>query len=120
MPLDAALVTLSPPDEQGYCSLGCSVDVSHAAVESARMVIAQINPNMPYVHGDGQVHVSRIHAACWVDEPLFELKADEPSAIEAAIGQHVASLVEDGATLQMGIGGIPNAVLRYLESHRHL
>jgi acyl-CoA hydrolase len=120
MPIDVALVTVSPPDKHGFVSLGCSVDVSNAAVDSARFVIAQVNPNMPKTIGDGTVHISRFHAFVKSDDPIYELEAAELSESEKAIGRHVAGLVEDGATLQMGIGAIPNAVLAMLGNHKDL
>jgi acyl-CoA hydrolase len=120
MPLDAALIQVSPPDRHGFCSLGTSVDVSRAAVDVARCVIAEINPHMPRTHGDGQIHVDRIHAAIAVDYPLHERRPAALSDVERAIGRHVAALVEDGATLQLGIGSIPDAVLAALHSHRDL
>jgi len=120
LPLDVALVHVSPPDRHGYCSLGVSVDIARAAVDSATLVIAQVNPRMPRTHGDGLVHHSRFAAAVAVDEPLPERTADAPSTTELAIGRHIAGLVEDGATLQMGIGSIPDAVLAALGDHRDL
>lgn len=118
--LDVALIHVSPPDRHGYCSLGVSVDVAHAAVQTATHVIAQINPNMPRTHGDGLIHASNIEVAVEVDEPIHETSNGEISRVEAQIGRNVASLVEDGACLQMGIGGIPNAVLSALINHRNL
>lgn len=120
MPIDIALVTVSVPNDKGFCSLGCSVDISNAAIDTARYVIAQINPNMPFVHGNGIIHLSRIHACVHVDEPLFEMKINAITDTEKSIGKHIAGLVEDGATLQMGIGGIPNAALSYLTNHKNL
>lgn len=120
MPIDVALVTVSKPNEKGFCSLGCSVDISNAAVDTAKFVIAQVNPNMPFVHGNGIIHMSKIHAYVDVDEPLKELSLKPITEKEAKIGAHVASLVEDGATLQMGIGGIPNAALSCLTNHKDL
>lgn len=117
---DVALIHVSPPDAHGFCTLGTSVDVARAAVDTARVVIAQINPNMPRVHGDGSVHVSRIDHAIEVDTPLPEYPAPALSEVELRIGRHVAQLVEDGATLQVGIGSIPDAVLAALGGHRHL
>ena len=115
LPLDVALVQVSPPDKHGYCSLGVSVDVAITAVEMAKYVIAQINPQMPRTHGDGLVHIRNFHACCEVDTPIPEVIASEPTSIEKSIGNNVAELVEDRATLQMGIGGIPNAVLGCLK-----
>ncbi len=120
LPLDVALIHVSPPDRHGYCSLGISVDVVVSAVQTARYVVAQVNPHMPRSHGDGLIHVSRIHAACWTEDPLPEIPPSELTDIERAIGRNVAALVEDGATLQMGIGAIPDAVLGFLTHHRKL
>ena len=120
MPLDVALVQVSPPDRHGFCSLGVSVDVSRAAVQMAKHVIAQINPNMPRTHGDGLIHISHIDSAVVVDDPLVEIPPGEPTDAERAIGRFCAELIEDGATLQMGIGAIPNAVLASLTNHRDL
>jgi acyl-CoA hydrolase len=121
LPLDAALVHVSPPDAHGYVSLGTSVDAAVAAVDCAEIVIAQVNPKMPRSLGDGGVHWSRFTAMVEVDVPLFEHKASEGGdPVEDAIGRRVAALIEDGATLQMGIGAIPDAVLRALTSHRRL
>lgn len=120
LPLDVALVSVSPPDRHGYVSLGTSVDVARAAVDTARLVIAQVNPRMPRVHGDGMLHIDRIHA--WYEESR-ELPEHPPRALDElhrAIGRNVASLIEDGATLQVGIGDVPNAVLAELGGHRHL
>lgn len=118
--LDVALVTVSPPNKKGYCSLGCSVDVSNAAIDTAKYVIAVINPNMPRVHGNGIIHVDSIHALVKSDEPLYTMEIGTPTPIEQRIGQYIAELVEDGATLQMGIGGIPNAAIANLGNHKNL
>jgi len=120
LPLDVALVQVSPPDRHGFCSLGVSVDASRAAVECARRVIALVNPQMPRSHGDGLVHVTRFAATVECDEALPEHPRPELGAVERAIGHHVAELVEDGATLQMGIGAIPDAVLGALRDHKRL
>ena len=120
MPLDVALLTVSPPDKHGFCSLGTSVDVSKAALETARTVVAEVNPNMPRTLGDGIVHVSQIDIGVRVETPLYEHPRAVPTPVEEAIGRHVAGLVEDGATLQMGIGAIPDAVLRMLTGHKDL
>lgn len=120
MPIDVAMVTVSKPNEKGYCSLGCSVDISNAAIDTAKTIIAQVNPNMPFVHGNGIVHQSQIDYCIEVDEPLYELPSKTPTELEVHIGKNIASLVEDGATLQMGIGGIPNAALQYLKNHKDL
>lgn len=118
--LDVALVHVSPPDQHGFCSLGTSVDVAKAAVDHADLVLAQINPRMPRVHGDGLIHISNIDHYVEVDEPLYEPKREPLSEVSLAVGRNVASLVEDGATLQVGIGSIPDAVLASLTGHRHL
>jgi 4-hydroxybutyrate CoA-transferase len=120
LPIDIALVHLSPPDKNGYCTLGTSVDIARAAVESATFIIAQINRQMPRVHGDGCIHISRLHRYIEIDEPLPESEPSQPSEDECAIGKNVASLVEDGATIQIGIGSIPDAVLSQLAGHKHL
>lgn len=120
LPLDVALVHVSPPDAHGYCSLGVSVDIALSAIESAAVVIAQVNPRMPRTHGDGLVHHSVFAAAVGVDEPLPEHAPKPLGDVERAIGRHCAELVEDGATLQMGIGAIPDAVLAMLTGHKDL
>jgi 4-hydroxybutyrate CoA-transferase len=120
LPLDVALVHVSPPDRHGFCSLGVSVAASQAAVQSARLVIAQVNPQMPRTHGDGLIASSKIDLAVEVDVPLPEHQPPVLTDVEKAIGQHVAELVQDGATLQMGIGAIPDAVLAALTGHRDL
>lgn len=120
MPLDVALVQVSPPDRHGFCSLGIAVDVARAAVESARIVIAQVNPRMPRTHGDGLVHVQRFHALVQGERDLPEHKSEPLGETETRIGRLVANLVEDGATLQMGIGAIPDAVLAALVNHKRL
>jgi acyl-CoA hydrolase len=120
MPLDVALVQVSPPDRHGFCSLGVSVDVTRAAVDMARFVVAQVNPRMPRTHGDGLVPMSRFHAMVLSEEDIPEIRPAPRGELEAAIGRHVAALIEDGATLQVGIGAIPDAVLAALGSHRRL
>jgi acyl-CoA hydrolase len=121
LPLDGAIVQVSPPDRHGYCSLGLSVDVARSAVDCARYVIAQVNPRVPRTHGDGLMHVSRFTALTWGDEPLHEASfGGEPTAAEQRIGEIVAGMIEDRSTLQMGIGSIPDAVLRQLTGHKDL
>ncbi|WP_081210627.1 acetyl-CoA hydrolase/transferase family protein [Salegentibacter sediminis] len=120
LPLDVAFIQVSPPDKHGYCSLGVSVDITLPAIQTAKKVIAQINPQVPRSHGDGNIHISNIDAACEVDHPIFALNIPEPTEVETQIGKHVAGLIEDGATLQMGIGGIPNVVLNNLKNHKRL
>lgn len=118
--LDVALVNVSPPDKHGYCSLGVSVDASRAAVMNAKTVIAQINPHMPRTHGDGIIHSNMIDIAVEVDEPLPEAPSMELMETELSIGRHCANLINDGSTLQMGIGSIPDAVLASLQNHKDL
>ncbi len=118
--LDVALISVSPPDEHGYCTLGPSVDATHAAIEMADLVIAQINNKMPKVQGDGFIHVDKIDFAVEHDADLPTVAPQELNEVEKAIGRHVAELIEDGSTLQMGIGNIPNAVLASLGNHQHL
>ncbi len=118
--IDVALISVSPPNEHGFCSLGTSVDISLAAIQSSKIIIAQINKNVPRTHGDGFIHISKITYSIEIDEKLPELIAHPLSNVEIAIGQNIANLVEDGATLQMGIGSIPNAVLACLNNHKNL
>lgn len=120
IPLNVALISVSPPDVHGYCTLGPSVDATHAAIEVADIVIAQINRNMPRVQGDGFIHADKIDFAIEHDSPLHEVFPAELNDVEKAIGKHVAELIEDGSTMQMGIGNIPNAVLASLEGHKNL
>ena len=120
LPLDVALVQVSPPDKHGYCTLGVSIDATRAAVQTARLVVAEINPRMPRTHGDGLIHVDDIDYGVEVEYEIYEHPPEPLSETERAIGRHVASLVEDGATLQMGIGSIPDAVLAALVGHREL
>jgi len=118
--IDVALIQVSPPDQHGYCSLGSSVDVTRAAVDSARYIIALVNPNVPRTHGDSFLHISRIDRAVQWDGPLYEVERRPLNAVQKKIGHNVACLIEDGATLQMGIGAIPDAVLQALSNHRDL
>ncbi len=120
LPLDAALVMLSPPDEYGYCSLGVSVDVVSAAIRNAKKVIAQFNPSMPRTSGHAYIHVSKIDQYIEVDQPLPEVPLVGFEQRIERIGQYVSMLIEDGATLQIGVGKIPEAVLRYLGNHKNL
>lgn len=119
-PIDVALIHVSPPDIHGFCSLGTSVDVARAAVETAKLVLAQVNRQMPRVHGDGFIHISQIHHFVEVDEPIPEVAPIPLREEEKTIGRLVAELIEDGSTLQIGIGAIPEAVLGALKGHRHL
>ncbi|BDG04711.1 acetyl-CoA hydrolase/transferase family protein [Anaeromyxobacter oryzae] len=120
LPLDVALVHVSPPDRHGYCSLGVSVDVTRSAVQTARTVIAQVNPRMPRSHGDGLIHLDAIDYLVEVDEPIHEMPLATLTDIERAIGRHCAELVDDGACLQLGIGAIPQATLAALGDHHRL
>jgi 4-hydroxybutyrate CoA-transferase len=120
LPLDVALVHVSPPDRHGFCSLGVSVDVTRAAVQTARTVIAQVNPRMPRTHGDGLIHIDQIDAMVEVDEPIHQVPPHVLTDQERAIGRHCAELVDDGATLQIGIGAIPQATLAALGDHHRL
>ena len=118
--IDVALIHVSPPDKHGYCSMGISVDATKAAVDTARIVIAQVNPQMPRTHGDGLVHISRFSHYVEVDEPLPELRPHPLTPEEEQIGAYIAEMIEDRSTLQMGIGAIPDAVLNCLDSHKDL
>lgn len=120
LPLNVALIQVSPPDRHGFCSLGVSVDVSRAAVHMADQVVAQINPHMPRTHGDGLIHISHIEFGVEVSDPLPEAGVHQLTDVEIAIGQNCANLVEDGATLQTGIGAIPTATLAALSQHKDL
>jgi 4-hydroxybutyrate CoA-transferase len=120
VPVDVCLLQVSEPDEHGFCSYGVSVDCTIAARKKARLVIAEVNKQMPRTLGRSLVHFSRLNYIVETDRPLPELPADICTAVEDAIGRNVASLVEDGATLQLGIGAIPDAVLKYLYDKRDL
>lgn len=121
LPLDVAIITVSPPDKHGYCTLGTSVDIARSAVDSAKIVIAIVNPKMPRTHGDGMVHVNRIDKMVWHEEELMTIDyGSKVGEEEALIGKHVAELIDDRATIQMGIGTIPDAVLKCLGNHKDL
>jgi acyl-CoA hydrolase/RimJ/RimL family protein N-acetyltransferase len=120
LPLDVALIMVSPPDEYGYCSLGVSVDIVSAAVKAAKYVIAQVNPKMPRTNGHSFVHVNQIHAWMHTPQDLPQITPPKIDKRTEQIGQYVAMLIENGATLQIGIGKIPEAVLRYLGNHKDL
>lgn len=121
MKIDVALIQVSSPDKHGYCSLGVSVDIARSAVNTATHIIAQVNPNVPRTHGDSLIHTTRIHSLVYHEENLPEVNyGDKTGEEELLIGRHVASLIEDGSTLQMGIGTIPDAVLKSLDSHKNL
>ncbi len=121
LPIDVALIQVSPPDAHDYCSLGTSVDVAKAAVETAKTIIAQVNPKMPRTHGDGFLHIKKIHSLVWHETDLPEVDySSKVSDAVISIGKNVASLIDDGATLQMGIGSIPDQVLQNLQDHKNL
>lgn len=120
LPLDVALIQVSPPDKHGFCSLGTSVDITLPAIQTAKKIIALINPNVPRSHGDGIIHYKNIHLGVNVNTPLHENISKTISPVENKIGKYIAELIEDGATLQMGIGSIPNAVLKNLTTHQKL
>ncbi len=120
LPIDVAMLNVSPPDKHGFCTLGVSIDVARAAFETAKCVIAQINPRMPRTQGDALIHLDEIDAIVEVDEHLHEIPMPELTEVDRAIGKHIADIIEDGATLQMGIGSIPNAVLGALGNHKDL
>jgi acyl-CoA hydrolase len=121
LPLDVAMIQVSPPDEHGYCTLGTSADIAISAVRNAKKIIAQVNPRMPRVLGEGILHVSKLDAAIWHESELFEVNySAKADGAATSIGRQVASLIEDGSTLQMGIGAIPDAVLSALNNHKHL
>ncbi|WP_316815721.1 acetyl-CoA hydrolase/transferase family protein [Pedobacter nyackensis] len=121
LPIDVALIQVSPPDVHGYCSLGTSVDIARAAVDTAKIVIAQVNNRMPRTHGESFIHVDKLNALVYQDAelPVVDYSSDV-NDIVGKIGYNVASLVEDGATLQLGIGSIPDQVLKNLTNHKNL
>jgi len=118
--IDAALIMVSPPDEHGYCSLGVSVDITKSAVESAKMIIAQVNKHMPRTLGNSFLHVDKIDYLVEHDEPLLEWPMDEPDEVAKQIAHNIARLVPDGATLQLGIGRLPDAILSILTNKNDL
>jgi 4-hydroxybutyrate CoA-transferase len=120
MPIDVALIQVSPPDAHGFCSYGVGVDTTLTAAKCARRVIAQVNPQMPRTCGDCFIHVSEIDAIVEYSGALCELPREEISDVQRAVARHVASLIEDGDTLQLGIGGIPDAVLLELAGRKDL
>ena len=120
LPLDVAFIQVSPPDKHGYCSLGVSVDIAYPALQYAKKVVAQVNPQVPRTHGDGIIHIRNIDYAIEVDRPIHAVNFPEFTDVERKIGENVAALIEDGATLQMGIGSIPNAVLHNMTNHKDL
>jgi acetyl-CoA hydrolase len=118
--IDVALISVSPPDAHGYCSYGVSCDIVKAAAESARLVVAEVNAQMPRVLGDCFIHVRDLDLLVETDRPVLEAIQGEPDELARRIGRHIADLVEDGATLQLGIGTIPDAVLHYLGDFKNL
>lgn len=120
LPIDVAFIHVSPPDRHGYCSLGVSIEATVAAIENAKIVVAQVNPNMPRTFGDGILHVSEIDYLVEVDTEIYAHEVEPCTPEENKIGEYIASLIEDRSTLQMGIGSIPNAALRQLTNHRDL
>ncbi len=122
LPVDVALIHVSPPDEHGFCSLGIEVGLTKSAAESAKMIIAEVNQQMPRTLGDSFIHVSRLNYVVPVDYPLPELPmgAEGPSEIVESIAGHIAGLIPDGATMQLGIGAIPDAVLKFLFEKKDL
>jgi len=120
MPIDVALIQVSPPDAHGFCSFGVGVDATLTAARCAKFVIAQVNDQMPRTFGDCFLHISEIDAAVEVSRPLCELKPIQITDVHHKIGKHISGLIEDGSTLQLGIGGIPDAVLLELTNHRDL
>lgn len=118
--VDVVFLNCSEPDADGYVSYGVSADLAVSATECAQVVIAQINPHMPFSYGDPVIHLSKIDAAVRVDDPLVEVPTAVPGPVETAIGRAIAERIPDGATLQIGVGGIPNAVISALADHKHL
>jgi acyl-CoA hydrolase len=118
--IDVVFIHVSPPDSHGYCSLGVSVEATLAAIESAKTVIAQVNPQMPRTFGDGILHISEIDFLVEVNSPIYSHETEKISPLEDKIGNYIASLIEDESTLQMGIGSIPNAALSKLSNHKNL
>ncbi|MEG2369616.1 MAG: acetyl-CoA hydrolase/transferase C-terminal domain-containing protein [Alistipes sp.] len=120
LPVDVAILNVSRPNAEGFCSYGISADLAVSAVECAKIIIAQVNTAMPFSYGDAVIHISEIAAAVEVHEPLVEVPTSVPDDVETKIGNYIAALIPDGATLQIGVGGIPNAVLGALTHHKHL
>jgi acyl-CoA hydrolase/ribosomal protein S18 acetylase RimI-like enzyme len=120
IPIDIALVQVSPPDRYGYMSLGISVDIVRAAIDSTKLAICQVNEQMPRTHGDSFIHITDVDYILPYDEPLLEYEMEVPDEIAHRIGRYVSRLVEDGATIQVGYGRIPNAILNHLKEKHHL
>lgn len=120
LPIDVVLISVSPPDEHGFCSFGVEVGTTKPAAEAARIIIAEVNRQMPRTLGDSFIHVSRLHHIVEVDYPLPEAPQGGSSERHLQVGRHIAAMIPDGATLQMGIGSIPDAVLKNLTGHKDL
>jgi acyl-CoA hydrolase len=120
IPVDVTFLNVSEPDEDGYCSYGVSADIAFSGAECSKTIIAQVNKYMPRTFGDPVIHVSKISAMCRGDVPLVEVPTPVPSPIETKIGNYIAAEIPDGATIQIGVGGIPNAVINALRDHQHL
>lgn len=120
IPIDVILLNVSLPDAHGYCSMGVSVDATAGAYDAAKIVIAQINPNVPRIFGDGVIHMSDFNAIIEANDELVEVPSLITSAEDQKIGQYIANYIPDGATLQIGVGNIPNAVLSALKGHKHM
>lgn len=120
VPVDVTFLNVSEPDENGYCSYGISADIAFSGAECSKKIIAQVNKFMPRTFGDPVIHVSKLSAICRGDEPLVEVPTPVPNDTERKIGNLIANEIPDGATLQIGVGGIPNAVIDALSGHQHL
>jgi acyl-CoA hydrolase/RimJ/RimL family protein N-acetyltransferase len=120
LPLDVVMIQVTPPNERGMCSLGVSVDIVKSATENASLVIAEVNPQMPRTGGDSAIHIHNIDILVPVDKPLIEVQPAQPDKVTQQIGQYIAALVDDGSTLEFGIGAIPQAVVPYLKDKKHL
>jgi acetyl-CoA hydrolase len=120
LPLDVSLVQVSPPDEHGFCSLGVGVEMTLAAIRCSKFVVAEINPRMPRILGDSFVHISKLHRIVEAEHPLYEYHAGDIDDVSREIGRRIAEHIEDGSTMQMGIGAIPDAVLFFLKEKRDL
>jgi len=126
LPIDVALINISPPDKYGFCSFGVGIDITKPAAECAKIIIAQINPEQPRTLGNSFIHIDKIDYCVEADEPLIELRTDYTNMVDEQkdvyenIGKNIAGLIEDGSTLQMGIGNIPDAVLHYLDDKQDL
>lgn len=119
VPIDVALIQTSPPDSHGYLSLGISVDIVKAATEKASLIIAQINTKVPRVHGDGFIHISDVNFVIPYDEPILEYSQNSKGDISERIGKYVSRLIQNGDTIQVGYGSIPNQILSHLQDKKH-